>query len=277
MLDQDSLLTAIAMGSVALAVVLCALLLMSSGAHLVMVAGRMMRGKPARFDGWQASRLIVIAIAGGAAVIAALAGERLLGQIVLFAGLFAVFCAPILLAIFKIRVVDMEKPVNQDGPRRLGLALKNLVYIFALPGVMTAFVMAGVALDDERGGLASAWNAPATGQMNYYMLPRPTQCSERLRKLTPMSLDDRPRGPDHMIHAAEFWLDTTLNALTFSAFDTTGCYIRRVDYNRENPRMVAAVASYNLILLFVISTIVYSVFKQKVRKGVAKATAVSAT
>ncbi|HTN41744.1 MAG TPA: hypothetical protein VLZ84_11365 [Asticcacaulis sp.] len=277
MLDQDSLLTVIAMGSVALAILLCALLLLSSGAHLVLVAGRLMRGKPARFDGWQASRLIVIVVAGVAAIIAALAGERLLGQIVLFAGLFVVFCAPILLAIFKIRVVDMEKPANQHGPRRLGLALKNLVYIFALPGVMTAFVMTGVALDETRGGLASAWNAPAAGQMNYYMLPRPTQCSVYLRNLTPMTLDGRPRSPDHMIHAAEFWLDTTLNALTFSAFDTTGCYIRRVDYNRENPHMVAAVASYNLILLFVISTIVYSVFKQKVRKGVAKATAGAAT
>jgi hypothetical protein len=275
--NSDNWFTVLSLGSVALALVLIAILIVRSVFHILLANTRGIAGHHHAFDGWKAARVIVmIAGAAVAGITLAVRPEGLAPQVLIWAGLFAAICLPLLIAIWEIRVVDMEKPVNQDGPRRLGLAGKNLLYILGLPGMMTVFVMAGVALNPERGGVASLWNPPVTSgsESNYYLLPRPTACSEGLRRIGVVELPVvEVRSPDHAVNAAEYWLDATLNQVTFNAFDTSGCYLRRVDYNRENARMVAAVTAYNFILLFVISTIIYSVFKHKVRKGVAKATA----
>ncbi|ESQ87234.1 hypothetical protein ABAC460_20915 [Asticcacaulis sp. AC460] len=275
--NSDNWFTVLSLGSVALALVLIAILIVRSVFHMLLANTRGIAGHHHEFDGWKAARVIVVIV--GAAVAGITLAVRPAGfvpQVLIWAGLFAAICLPLLIAIWEIRVVDMEKPVNQEGPRRLGLAGKNLLYILGLPGMMTVFVMAGVALNPERGGLSSLWNPPVTisSETNYYMLPRPTACSQWLRQAGAVDLPlAEARSPDHAVVTAEYWLDATLNQITFNAFDTSGCYLRRVDYNRENARMVAAVTAYNFILLFVISTIIYSVFKHKVRKGVAKATA----
>ncbi|ESQ75209.1 hypothetical protein [Asticcacaulis sp. AC402] len=275
--EIDNWFTVLALGSVALALWLIAILILRSLFHIVLANRRGRARYHREFDGWKAARVIVVIIgAAVAGITMAVRPAGLLPQVLIWAGLFAAICSPLLIAIWEIRVVDMEKPVNQDGPRRLGLAGKNLLYILGLPGMMTVFVMAGVVLNPERGGVDSLWNPPVTvsSETNFYLLPRPTACSKWLRQVGAVQLPfDGAYSPDHAVMTSEYWLDATLNQITFNAFDTSGCYLRRVDYNRENARMVAAVTAYNFILLFVISTIIYSVFKHKVRKGVAKATA----
>ncbi|MDC7683482.1 hypothetical protein PQU92_09360 [Asticcacaulis sp. BYS171W] len=268
MLDDDNLFTGLALASVALALIVGLWLLLSAFAHLGLALIRALSGKRARVNGWTAARALIalgalaIVATGHVAVQHGMLGDH---PLLLPAGgliaLFGLIGAPLLLVIARIRLVDMERPQNAEGWPRLKLALKNGGLVLALPGMMTLLVTGSLLIDTN--------SDPASG---YYILPRPTACSVWLRGAAPIDLPPQtePRTTGHLAVASEFWLDSTVNALTFSLFDATGCYLRRVDYNRESPRMVASVITYNLILIFVVSTIVVSIFRHKVRQGITR-------
>jgi hypothetical protein len=58
-----------------------------------------------------------------------------------------------------------------------------------------------------------------------------------------------------------------VNALSLGLLDSSGCNFRRIDYSRDDARMVAIGMSYNLMLIFVVSSIFYSFVRKPGQSG----------
>lgn len=263
--DTDNIFTTISMASFATAFVGAFWLLFTSVLHFLLTGVRKLQKKPVKFSWWIGSRAVVAAIA--LVLLALLANETNVGPFLLFFVPFAVVCLPALLAILKLRFVDAANPQKRSTLGGLWLGAKTWILIFMLPGTI-AMISSILPMVDTRYENGEAVNARAA---YYYRVIEPTICADSVRSIfkrpANRSTDALDDIGEQMDLVSEFWMDTTVNSLTLGLLDSTGCNFRRLDYNRDDLRMVALGLAYNVILIFAVSAILYSILRRKKRES----------